>query len=144
MATATALRGTSHSHSPATEDSWRSIARTVERAQRELTPATTTGRPDRAAGSRAVAHLTVGRFLLQRAADRRADGARTRIGQSWRRWVFGRSAYAKAFDESLAYARAAATGSTMPIWKPVLFQHTGRLPLLERFMSDRFPVPTNG
>ncbi|MFE1189946.1 hypothetical protein [[Kitasatospora] papulosa] len=129
-----------HGNPARTEEIWRAIARSVHLAEAELTPATRTGRPDRAAGNRAAAHLVAGRFLLARIADRHTEGARTRLGRAWRLRSFGHTGYAGAMDDALAYARAVARGSTPPPRQPALFQRAGRLPLLERFLTDRLLV----
>ncbi|WP_432156224.1 hypothetical protein [Streptomyces sp. bgisy153] len=125
-----------------TEGIWRAVARSVHLAERELTPATITGRPSPAAGSRAAAYLSTGHLLLGRLAERHAEGARTRLGRAWRLHSFRirRSAYAAALDEGLAYARAAACGCALPRPRPALFRRTGRLPELERFLPDRMVV----
>lgn len=131
---------TPHAIPPRTEKTWRAIARSVRLAELELTPATGAGHPCRAAGFRAVAHLTAGRFLLVRLAERHAEGARTRLGYAWRLRSFMRGDYARALDEALTYARGAARGSASSTGRPALFRHAGLLPELERFLPDRLLV----
>lgn len=131
---------TPHGIPPRTEETWRAIARSVRLAELELTPATEAGNPSRAAGFRAAAHLTAGRFLLVRLAERHAEGARTRLGYTWRLRSFMRGDCARALDEALNYARGAARGATPSTLRPALFRHAGLLPELERFLPDRLPV----
>ncbi len=130
---------TPHTIPPRTAETWRAIARSVRLAELELTPAAE-ARPCRAAGLRAVAHLTAGRFLLGRLAERHAEGARTRLGYTWRLRSCMRGDYARALDEALAYARGAAHGSAPSTGRPALFRHAGLLPELERFLPDRLLV----
>jgi hypothetical protein len=129
------------SHALLQDDAWKAIAFSVDRAAADVLPLSASGAGSVVAGSRALASLVGGRFLLERVHERNEQ----RIGEAWtrrerrqrRRAAEDLRSYLSAFQEAIAYARRVADGEPAAAELPTLLQGGPRLRLIQRFRQDR-------
>ncbi|MEY9840602.1 hypothetical protein [Streptacidiphilus sp. EB103A] len=123
----------------ATDAQWHDIARAASRAASTLSGREARGLSREAAAAQAIWELVAGRFLLDRLLAREAAQARWPLVRAWRSLLARHNRYRRAFTEAVDFARALQNGhQDEPT--PELFAGRGRLPRLDRYMSDRHIV----
>ncbi|MBZ3908544.1 MULTISPECIES: hypothetical protein [Streptomyces] len=123
------------------DDAWKAIAFAVDNAAADVLPMSASDTGDAVAGSRVLASLIGGHFLLKRVHQRneqRTEEAWTRRERRQRRRASEElHSYLKAFEEAIAYARRIADGEPAGAELPMLLQDGPHFPLVQRFRQDR-------